>query len=217
MSQPAPRAIAFDFDGTLVDSAPGILSGMALALEKNQIQPAVPLQAGIIGPPLRTTLALVSGHQDDALLDRLVADFKECYDGSGYRATEPYPAIGAALAQLRELGYALYLATNKRGTPTRLILDHLGWTPLFSAVYALDEHSDCTDKKQMLAKMLGDHHLSASTTPYVGDTDADADAARHNGMPYIHVAWGYGDNPSQRNICRDGTELASLLNRPSWI
>lgn len=217
MSKPAPRAIAFDFDGTLVDSAPGILSGMALALEKNQIQPAVPLDAGIIGPPLRATLALVSGQEDDALLDRLVADFKQCYDGSGYRATAPYPGIGAALAQLVERGHALYLATNKRGTPTRLILDHFGWTPLFSAVYALDEHADCADKKQMLAKMLADHHLSASTTPYVGDTDADAAAARHNGMPYIHVAWGYGENPAQGSICHNGAELASLLESAPWI
>ncbi|HEY3431977.1 MAG TPA: HAD hydrolase-like protein [Rhodocyclaceae bacterium] len=217
MSKSTTRAIAFDFDGTLVDSAPGILSGMALTLEKNQIQPAVPLNTGIIGPPLRTTLALISGHQNDALLDQLVADFKLCYDSNGYRATKPYPGIGEALAQLKEQGYALYLATNKRGTPTRLILDYLDWTPLFSAVYALDEHLDCTDKKQILEKMLADHHLPASNTPYVGDTDTDATAARHNGMPYIHVAWGYGDNPLQGSICHDSTELVSLLNRAPWI
>lgn len=211
------RAIAFDFDGTLVDSAPGILSGLRLALEKNRIDPAVPLDAGLIGPPLRATLARLAGSDDGALLDTLAADFKRCYDGGGYRDTRVYPGIGEALAALRQRAYTLYLATNKRGAPTRLILDHLGWTPLFAGIYCLDEHPGCENKAQMLGEILARHALPAADTPYVGDTEGDAQAARHHGMPYIHAAWGYGEPAAARSICAQPAELLAALDRPAWI
>ncbi|GAB2180269.1 HAD family hydrolase [Denitratisoma sp. agr-D3] len=212
------HAVAFDFDGTLVDSAPGILKGMALALAENRLDPVVPLRDDIIGPPLRTTLALISGSQDAALLDRLTADFKRCYDGGGYRDTRPYPGIDAALRRLHEQGTALYLATNKRGTPTRLILDHFGWTPWFAGIYCLDEHPDCAGKKQMLGKILGEQRLPPARTPYVGDTEADADAAGTQDMPYLHVAWGYGHDlsPTGGLTCVEPEDLPDLLARLPW-
>jgi phosphoglycolate phosphatase len=213
------RAVAFDFDGTLVDSAPSILKSMALALAENQLDPVIPLHDGIIGPPLRTTLALISGSQDAAQLDRLAADFKRCYDSGGYRETRPYPGIDDALRYLHEQGITLYLATNKRGTPTRLILNHFGWMPWFSSIYCLDEHPDCSGKKQMLGKILDEQRLSPARTPYVGDTEADADAARAQDMPYIHVAWGYGPDRSTTiggATCDRPEDLPELLEKAPW-
>lgn len=196
MTQPTEtiQAIAFDFDGTLVDTAPGILRGMKLALDKNALQPCTALNPSIIGPPLKQTLALLCGSQDEVLLDQLVSDFKQCYDSDGYRDTIAYPAVGETLTVLQALGHPLYLATNKRGIPTRLILDHLGWSPFFQGIYCLDEHPDCPDKTSLLAKLLRQQSILPQRTPYIGDTEGDARAALANAMPYFHVSWGYGED-----------------------
>lgn len=184
--------IVFDFDGTLVDSARGILAAMAQALDTQTLKPQAALEPGIIGPPLLQTLRLLSGLEDGTRLAALAAEFKRCYDGGGYRDTDPYAGVDDVLRHLNELGIELLLATNKRGVPTRLILDHLGWTPLFNDVYCLDEHRDCPDKTAMLGCLFRNRPLSAANTPYVGDTEGDAQAATRNGMPFILAEWGYG-------------------------
>ena len=217
VSASTPRTIAFDFDGTLVDSAPGILTGMRLALEKNGIALRVALNPGIIGPPLKQTLSLVSCSQDEALLAQLAHEFKLCDDSTAYRDTAPYPGITVLLARLAEQGCQLYLATNKRAIPTKLILDHLGWTAFFAAVYCLDEHPAFRDKGQLLAQLLNRHHLKGADTPYIGDTDGDANAAALNQMPYVHVGWGYGAYPGPTTRCSASTDqLLALMEEQPW-
>lgn len=191
-------SIVFDFDGTLVDSAPGILSGMAQALAARGLAPRVPLAPEIIGPPLTQTLALISGIDSTPALAELATEFKRFYDHEGYRDTLPYPGVEHALRELRQAGMALHIATNKRARPTRLILDHLGWTPLFASVYCLDECPACPDKAAMLGKLLQDTALRSDETLYIGDTLGDAIAAKANNLPFIHATWGYG---------RDGEEF----------
>ena len=208
----ANRAIAFDFDGTLVDSAPGILRGISLALATNRVRPVLPLDRRLIGPPLPVTLAKVAGRDDPDLLEALLGDFMRFYDGGTSLDSPAFPGIGETLVALRQCGQDLYLVTNKRGIPTRKMLDHLRWSALFKAVYCLDEHRECPSKVELLAKTIAAHSLGATDTPYVGDTDGDARAARANGMPYIHVAWGYGDLPDPRpeRVCTDPGEWLSL-------
>jgi phosphoglycolate phosphatase-like HAD superfamily hydrolase len=94
------------------------------------------------------------------------------------------------------------------------MLDHLGWSALFRAVHCLDEHPDCPGKPQLLAKVIVAHALRATGTPYVGDTEGDALSARANAMPYIHVAWGYGDLPETTGapICTDPAQLPSMID-----
>jgi phosphoglycolate phosphatase len=209
----ANRAVAFDFDGTLVDSAPGILRGISLALDGKHLMPVLPLDRRLIGPPLAVTLAKVAGTDDPELLDALLNDFMHLYDGGAYLDSPPFPGVSDTLVELRQRGHGLYLVTNKRGRPTRKMLDHLGWSALFTAVYCLNEHADCPGKAQLLGKVIETHKLRATATPYVGDTDGDARSARANAMPYIHVAWGYGElpEPTPERLCTDPGELLSLI------
>ena len=191
-----PHAIAFDFDGTLVDSAPGILRGMAQALDSQHIAPAVTLDRNIIGPPLRQTLVTVAGSDDPVLIAGLTRGFIRFYDDGACLDTPAFRGVVEVLTELRRRGHDLYLVTNKRGTPTRKILAHLGWTDLFKAVYCLDEHAGCPGKPQLLTQVLKAHALPPAHTPYIGDTMGDFHAATANAMPFIHAAWGYGDPPA---------------------
>jgi len=186
--------VLFDLDGTLIDSAPSILDSMRAAFVELGCEPVQPLEPSLIGPPLIPTLRKLRG---DTLggpsVDELASAFKAHYDREGYRGSvviEPMPAL---MDELAAQGRELYIVTNKRLHPTRLILDHLGWTSRFRAIYALDALTPAAASKgQLLRHIVADHQLPAARCWYVGDRDEDAQAASEAGLPCLRVPWGYG-------------------------
>lgn len=189
----APQAILFDLDGTLIDSARSILSGFALALEREGLTPAVPLAPALIGPPLPKTLATLAGTTDPAVIERLSVAYREAYDGGGYRETEVYPGVPSMLKSLASSGIALHIVTNKRIAPTQLILAHLGWTAWFRGIYALDALEPAAPHKTALVReVLARESLGAASTWMIGDSNEDRAAAEGNGLRFFSATWGYG-------------------------
>jgi phosphoglycolate phosphatase len=189
----APRAILFDFDGTLIDSARSILAGLDRALASEGIRPVVPLSPALIGPPLPRTLATLAGSAEPALIERLAAAYRTEYDSVGYRQTDVYPGVESMLESLGSAGIDLHIVTNKRIKPTRLILDHLDWQRHFRGVYALDAVEPAAiDKTALVREVLQREALPVTTTWMVGDSPDDQRAALGNGLRFFAVAWGYG-------------------------
>jgi len=185
--------ILFDLDGTLIDSAPAILASFREAFAQTGMAPARPIDDSVIGPPLVETLQLLSGSDDPALIARLAEAFKASYDSAGYKATAAYAGVGQLLAELAGAGLTLSIATNKRIHPTRLILDHLGWSGHFAHVYALDLFTPrLPDKAAMIARLLADQNIAREQAIYIGDRSEDGESADANGLPFIAVTWGYG-------------------------
>ena len=185
--------VIFDLDGTLIDSAPSILACLKTAVVNAGFTPVVPFDVSLIGPPLLKTLAQVTGVSDEAQLRPVVADFKALYDGGGYRLTKPCPDVPELLRRLDGGEARLHLATNKRGAPTRLILDWLGWAEHFRSVYSQDRVTPgYADKAAMLRHQLKENDIDAASAVYVGDTREDGIAAAANGLRFIAVDWGYG-------------------------
>lgn len=186
--------LIFDLDGTLIDSAPSILASLAMALEEGGVTPRVPLESGLIGPPLQETLARLTGTEDVETLQTYVDAFKRHYDEGGYKETVSYSGIAAMLMELHARGCQMHLATNKRLAPTLLILDYLGWTGYFGSIYALDRYQPrLADKGELLHRMLAEEGIRNEDAVYIGDKLEDAAAAEKNGLPFIGVKWGYGD------------------------
>lgn len=207
-------SVVFDFDGTLVDSARGILATLDMVLQRNGLLAQVELRREIVGPPLKQTLQQVSGCNDEARLQTLAAEFKEAYDSMGYLDADPYPGIGDCLIRLQESELPLHLATNKRGLPTRKILDHLGWTGYFTSVYCLDEHPADADKPAMLKRLVAEQNLDAPRSLFIGDTPPDAIAAHANAMPFLAVSWGYGMAAAweaETRFCNDPHSLVDAI------
>ena len=73
----SPAAILFDFDGTLIDSAPSILASFAAALQHTGLKAAVPLTPSLIGPPLLTTVGTLLGTDDEPTRQRFAAAFSQ--------------------------------------------------------------------------------------------------------------------------------------------
>lgn len=185
--------ILFDFDGTLVDSAPAILSTFAEVLHTCGLQACRSIDSTLIGPPLRQTLEALSGQSDPQVLDALSSSFREIYDAQICLTTPAYPGWSQILQALRSNGFTLAIATNKRLLPTRRILEALGWEAHFAFVYASDSSPQLfTDKTGMIGALLGALRIAPEAAIYLGDTVQDGCAAAANGVEFWPVAWGYG-------------------------
>lgn len=188
------NSVIFDLDGTLIDSAPGILTGFADVLIEAGISPVIPLDSSIIGPPMLKTLQAISGIADDNTLELMASRFKEMYDTAGYRQTTVYAGVQQMLDSLLQNEVPMFIATNKRKAPTIRILKHFGWERFFRQVGTLDTPSPPhKDKAALIASIMAGQGLCASTTLYVGDKHDDAVAAKENNMPFAAAAWGYGE------------------------
>ena len=189
-----PSAIVFDFDGTLVDSAPGILDAFAAVLNEAGIAPHVAFDSNLIGPPLAETLMRISGSNDAGLIQSLTEKFKYHYDSVGVAATVAYPGVAAMLDRLAATGASMHISTNKRLSATRTILECLGWKDRFASVYALDMvEPRLSGKAELLSMQIGEQRLDPAAACYVGDKREDGHAANANGIPFYYASWGYGD------------------------
>ncbi len=206
--------VIFDFDGTLVDSAPAILEGFRAVLAKHGITAAVPIDENLIGPPLKATLVKLTRIDDRTLLSAMVEDFKDYYDTQGYLTTQPYTGAATLLSSLGQNKLQLFIATNKREKPTRLLLEHLQWTSHFKGVYCLDSTQPAAaDKGELLALLLKEEGQASETAIYVGDTLGDEQAATENCLRFYRASWGYGIWPQNESsaILHKLSDLCDVL------
>jgi len=191
----AYNTVIFDLDGTLVDSAPGILHSLHAACFEVGVPTIVPLDAQLIGPPLQQVLRTVVGEQPKKVIDQLTCAFKKHYDNTGFLKTEAFPNVEAMLMSLAVHGCTMYVATNKRQIPTTRIVRKLAWEHFFKHVYSLDSlASNIATKADLISHVVCTHKLRRRSTVYVGDRDDDGIAARTARIPFILAAWGYGCN-----------------------
>lgn len=187
------RHILFDLDGTLIDSAPSILSAFARVLDKHAIKPSCDLTQALIGPPLIETLRLISGVDDLGVLQGLADDFKLYYDEIGYRETREYPGTTESLNNLCHGGASLYVVTNKRIMPTRRIIEFLHWGEFFKGLYSQDAfYPAVKSKADVIKRVMTLHKMPREDTVYVGDREEDREAAKASRIAFYLAGWGYG-------------------------
>jgi phosphoglycolate phosphatase len=187
------NTVIFDFDGTIVDSAPAILATLEQVLAAHQLAPRRSFSRDLIGPPLDATLTALTGITDKSRLEQLITDFKAIYDGAGLESTILYSGMDVLIRDLAQSSYRLMLATNKRQYPTERLLAKFKLTGYFKGIHCLDTRSPpYLDKATMLTALLQNESLTPQQSIYIGDTCHDELAAEKAGLPFMAVAWGYG-------------------------
>lgn len=187
------RAILFDLDGTLVDSAPD-LAGAANALRALHGQPPLPLRAyrPVAGSGARGMLAVGFGlTPTDAAYPALREQFLEIYRARLLQATTVFSPVPAMLARIEASGCPWGVVTNKALYLAEPLLRGLTLRERAAVVVGGDSTPHLKPHPAPLlhaAKALG---VAPVDCVYVGDDTRDIQAGRAAGMATLAAAWGY--------------------------
>jgi phosphoglycolate phosphatase len=190
------KHIIFDLDGTLIDSAPSIISALKNTLAKYGVNAENKINKNIIGPSLEVIFKELTGKADKELTSSMIETFKMEYDTCGYKETRPYPGITDVIENMIKNKKLLYIATNKRMHPTMLILDRLGWMEKIEKIYTLDCVQPTFQNKIIMLRQIKKEIMEKPNQmiTYIGDKNDDGIAADINSIPFHKVMWGYGES-----------------------
>ena len=201
--QASSSAVLLDLDGTLIDSADGILASLHYAFDRCRCRAARAPSPDMLGHPLPVVLRSLLRTEDFAKLNGLIAAFEEHYDRDGLSNTRPYEGVDELLMKLSP-EIQLIVVTNKRHKPTQKIIENLCWANYFSTVYTLDMFpKKGADKSNMIDACLEHFSLKKQHCLYVGDRKEDAIAAARSGVSFIGALWGL--NNEYRQVMKKST------------
>ncbi len=191
------RALAFDLDGTLVDSAPGLASAVDQALQAMQLPaPGVDRVATWIGNGAdimverALTWALQQAPQADQIRDARVL-FDKFYAETVESGSQLFPRVAETLAALAAHQLPLAVVTNKPTPFVAPLLRSLGIEQYFSLIIGGDDVVAKKPHPAPLFLVLGNFGLLPQELLFVGDSRNDILAAQAAGCPCVGMTFGY--------------------------
>jgi phosphoglycolate phosphatase-like HAD superfamily hydrolase len=200
--------VIFDLDGTLTDSAAGIVASFRHALE--HIGAPVPdgdLAQRLVGPPMHHTLA---GMGLGELTDAAIAAYRADYTSRGWLMNTMFDGVTALLADLRAAGVRLAVATSKVEPTARKILAHFSLDGFFEVVAGASVDGTRSAKSAVLAHALEQLAPLPARVLMVGDRRHDVDGAAAHGIDTVLVGWGYGQSDYPTGAAADDGLLARV-------
>jgi phosphoglycolate phosphatase len=208
------HTVLLDLDGTLVDSASGILGSLREAFgELGLAWSDADLGGQLVGPPLYETLPAIIG--DDATA-AVVPVYRRIYAERGFLSSTPYAGVDALLQSLADGNRRVALATSKAEFAARRILDNHGWTPLFAAIVGDTPDAGRPTKTHVIAEAMQQLNAAPGDTVMVGDRSHDVVGARANGLTCIGAGWGYAQpgelaDAGATSVCDTVADLREAL------
>ena len=200
----------FDLDGTLTESAPGIIRSAKYALSHFGITLSDEELHRFIGPPLLESFQNLCGlcEEDSRHAIRL---YRSYYEKKGIFENSVYDGVEEMLCRLKKAGNKIAMATSKPEIYAKKIADHYGLTPYFDEIAgaALD-HVRMTKSDVLRNAVRGVGLTDMAAGLMIGDRKHDVLGARELGMDTLGVLYGYG---SRDELIRAGA--LSVVSTPA--
>ena len=188
------KYIFFDLDGTLTDSAEGITKCVQYALESRGINiPDLNTLRPFIGPPLIESFMNFYGMTEEEA-NFCTEKYRERFAGTGIYENKVYPGVPQLLAQLKNAGYTLAIATSKPVVFARRVADYFNIAQYFDYITGPDFSGSLPTKADVIADALAHFNLTGATKAQaimVGDRRHDILGAKACGLKAIGVTYGY--------------------------
>ncbi len=212
--------IAFDLDGTLIDTAPDLISTLNLILEWEGLPPveydtARRMIGGGARAMIERALAAEGRACSQVELDRLFAAFIEHYATHIADRSRPFPQLEAALEHLAGEGHRLAVCTNKLEWLSVRLLDALQLSRHFAAICGQDTFGVQKPDPQMLRLTIKRAGGEPSRAIMVGDSGTDIRTSRAATVPVIAVDFGYSEVPIA--LLRPDRIIGSFADLPAAI
>jgi len=219
------KAVIFDLDGTLVDTAAEfIIVVQALRAEHGMGPMNEDIIRSVVSSGARALVKLALGIDEDKSGTDVLSEFEskrlrllELYTAVLGSAARPYPGIESLISSLQQRGISWGISTNKPRAYTIPLMEKLKLTPPPSCVVCPDDVNETKPHPESL--YLGCRQIGCAPheTIYVGDHQRDIEAGRRAGMYTVAAAYGYieaDDDPSRWGAnaqVQCSTELESLI------
>ncbi len=209
------RALIFDLDGTLIDSKQDLIRSVNAMLTETGREPlhedTVSSYIGH-GAPRLVARALGNAATEDEC-ERALKFFLAHYDEHKLDSTRAYPGVAEALEELRR--FPMAVLTNKPVRVSRKILDGLGLSRYFRAVYGGNSFETKKPDPLGAKKILEELSVAPNEALIIGDSEVDVQTARNAGTLAAAVNYGFGTHdraayPADAYLDRL-TDLATLL------
>lgn len=193
MMSGASKAVLFDLDGTLIDSAPD-LAGAANELRAAHGLPALPYERfrPMVGSGARGMIGVAFDvSPQHARFAELRDDFLRRYEQRMTHETRIFDAVLPVLGALEQLQHPWGIVTNKAARFTEPLVRSLGLHARASAVVAGDTTPYSKPHPAPLLEAARRIGRDPAHCLYVGDDVRDVQAGKAAGMTTVIAAWGY--------------------------
>ncbi len=190
------RTVIFDLDGTLADTSRDLIAAANHCFRGlghgDVLDPVADAATAFRGgrAMLRLGFDRVRPGAPDADIDAQYPLLLSAYEDDIDRHTRFYPGAEAAVAALRDAGYAVGICTNKPEKLAEILMTRLGARGLFGSLVGADtlpvRKPDPAPYRAAVERAGGDPARSV----LIGDTVTDRDTARAAGVPVILVGFG---------------------------
>ncbi|HEY4266041.1 MAG TPA: phosphoglycolate phosphatase [Micropepsaceae bacterium] len=217
-----PLAIVFDLDGTLVDTAPDLLSALNAVLTAENHEPVVPSDLRhIVGHGARAmfehALLRTGTPVSAARLNTLTEKFLAYYRANIACGSRLFPGVPETLDLLSGQGAGLGICTNKAQDLAELLLDALQLTHHFPAIIGGGRTPYNKPDPRPLLETVAALKGRRERAILVGDSPVDVAAARAADIPVIAMSYGYTPVPVHElgadAVADDFTQLPEIISR----
>ena len=216
-----PKAVLFDLDGTLLDSAPDMLAAVN-AMRASRGEPGMSLDAlrPHVSKGARAMVAAAFPQVDAATRETWIPEFLDQYRRELGRHGAPFEGVEALLAAIEVAGSRWGIVTNKPEALAVALMPLLGWESRCAVLIggdSLPARKPDPLPLRVAAECMG---LASQDCVYVGDDERDIAAARSAGMRSVVALWGYRldeDDPVawQGDVMLDSPR--AMLDPSNWM
>lgn len=194
------KYVLFDLDGTLTDSAPGIINCIKYACGKMGLSiPSDELLLSFVGPPLKDMMAKVFSLSDNDA-EKMLAFYRERFSTVGLFENSIYPGALDMLKRIKDSGARTALATSKPKIYAEKICDKFGITEYLDVLEGSLLSGEKVKKVDVMRSALDELSAETEKTIMVGDRSFDIDAARILNVDSLAVTYGYAEE-KELSLC----------------
>ena len=200
--------LLFDLDGTLTDSAPGIINCFKHTLDVMGFDEPENIMR-VVGPPLYDSFAEVCGMNSEQVLEA-VRIYRSRYADIGLFENNVYDGVPEMLKRLKDNGKRLLVATSKPEVFAVRILEKFGLAQYFDIIGGADINGSRNDKSEVIEYVLSRAGITdRCDVLMIGDRKHDMIGAKKCGIPCMAVLWGYG---CREEFTENGADI--IVNTP---